>query len=203
MPRAVKAAIAAAHYDTSLSNLRKWAREGAIPIERTPKGRYLYVLPDPEPPIADNNDSELSGNVIYARVSSKKQEGDLGRQAKHLKHLYPDYTLVTDIGSGINYKRKGFITILERLFSGDLKTVVVTNQDRFTRFGFDFFQWLFERFGAVLRSVEQPSAPGEDMVADIMEVFTVFTARYYGRRKYQANKKDSLLSNSRTKKAIS
>ena len=202
MPRTVKAAIAAAYYDTSLSNLRKWAREGAIPTERTPKGRYLYVLPDPESQLIETTE-EWSGNIIYARVSSKKQEADLGRQAKRLQHLYPDYTLVTDIGSGINYKRKGFIAILERLFTGSIQTVVVTNQDRFTRFSFDFFQWLFEQFGAVLRSVEQPSAPGEDMVADIMEVFTVFTARYYGRRKYHENKKNTILSNNRTKKAVS
>ena len=193
MAKKVKAHQAAAFYNVSISNLRKWARDGGIPVEKTPGGHYLYLLPEPEPDIP--HDDKWSENIIYARVSSKKQSADLQRQITQMSILYPEYTVVRDIGSGINYKRKGFRAILDRLFEGNIKQVVVAHQDRFTRFGFDFFQWLFERFGAVLESVEQPSAAtGEDMVADIMEVFTVFSARYYGRRKYLPSKEDPDLS---------
>jgi len=183
MPVHVKAHDAASYYGTSISNVRKWAREGAIPVDRTPGGHFRYVLPDPEPDVPD--DDRWTENIVYARVSSRKQSDDLRRQATSLLAKYPGFTLVKDIGSGINYQRPGFRSILERLFQGHVRRVVVAHQDRFSRFGFDFFQWLFERFGAVLESVEQPSAAsGADMVADIMEVFTVFSARYYGRRKY-------------------
>ena len=193
MPVRVKAVEAAKFYGISLSNLRKWAREGAIEVERTPGGHYLYVLPEPEPEMPA--DDQWSENIVYARVSSRKQSDDLQRQARQLAEKYPGYTVVKDIGSGINYKRTGFRTLLERLFQGHVRHVVVAHQDRFTRFGFDFFQWLFERFGAVLESVEKPSAvSGEDMVADIMEVFTVFSARYYGRRKYHDREEDADLS---------
>lgn len=201
MPRHVKAAEAASFYGTSLSNLRKWAREGVIPTDRTPKGRFLYVLPDEHPAAIGPN--EWSGNIVYARVSSHKQKDDLNRQANFLAAKYPQFTIITDIGSGINYERKGFLTILERLFKGDVKRVVVAHQDRFTRFGFDFFQWLFQQFGAVLESVVQPNASsGEDMVADIMEVFTVFTARYYGRRAYHMRSKNKVISIKRAKKSV-
>jgi predicted site-specific integrase-resolvase len=72
---------------------------------------------------------------------------------------------------------------------------VVAHQDRFTRFGFDFFQWLFERFGAVLDSVERSTrSREEELLGDVMEVFTVFTARYYGSRKYTKVKKGKNLS---------
>lgn len=193
MAKKVKAHEAAAFYNVSISNLRKWARDGGIPVEKTPGGHYLYILPEPEPNIPD--DDKWSESIIYARVSSKLQYNDLQHQISHLSILYPGYTVVKDIGSGINYKRDGFRSILERLFKGNIKRVVVAHQDRFTRFGFDFFQWLFEQFGAVLESVEQPSAAsGEDMVADIMEVFTVFSARYYGRRKYLPHKEDQNIS---------
>jgi predicted site-specific integrase-resolvase len=202
MPRRVKANEAAAFYHVSISNLRKWAREGGIPTERTPGGHYIYILPDAQ---SDDmpRDDDWSEYIIYARVSSKKQSDDLQRQARQLALLYPGYSIVKDIGSGINFQRRGFRSILERLFKGHVKKVVVAHQDRFSRFSFDFFQWFFERFGAVLESVDQPSAAtGEDMVADIMEVFTVFSARYYGRRKYLPHKKSKDISESDAEETV-
>jgi predicted site-specific integrase-resolvase len=186
MSKSVKAQEAAEYYNISTSNLRKWARDGKIEVDITPGGHYNYIIPvtrkdEPEHPTKDG----WTENIIYSRVSSKKQIEDLKRQSKYLKQHYPKYTIVEDIGSGINYKRKGFQDILEQLFSGNVKKVVVAHPDRFSRFSFEFFQWLFERFGAVLESIEAPTEnSGEDLVSDIMEIFTVFTARYYGRRKY-------------------
>jgi len=107
-----------------------------------------------------------------------------------IKSDTPNYRLVTDIGSGINYERKGFKAILEQLIRGDIKKVVVANQDRFTRFSFNLFVWLFSQFGAV---VERPVREGEDLIADFIEILTVFVARYYGRRKYY-NKKGEVVS---------
>jgi excisionase family DNA binding protein len=184
--KTVKASEAAKYYGISIPNLRKWAREGTIPAEQTPGGHYNYIIPvTPDWSEDKPVNGDWTPNVIYCRVSSRKQEDDLERQVKYLSKLYPDYTIIRDIGSGINYKRKGFQTLLERLFKGDIKKVVVAHQDRFVRFGFDFFQWLFIQFGAILETVERPNAnTHEDLVGDIMEIFTVFTARYYGRRKY-------------------
>jgi putative resolvase len=185
MPKPVKAEEAAEYYQISISNLRKWAREGRIPVSKTPGGHYVYHLPEVDDPIASPPPCDWCPNVIYSRVSSRKQRCDLARQSAFLQHKYPKYTLIEDIGSGINYKRPGFLTILEQLFKGNIKTVMVAHSDRFSRFGFEFFQWLFSQFGAVLDAVEKPkSDSGDELVEDIMEVFTVFTARYYGSRKY-------------------
>lgn len=184
--RWVKASEATKFYCTSISNLRKWARENAISVKQTPGGHYLYAIPiKTEFKEENEEDSSWNENIIYTRVSSRKQRKDLERQTKFLMSRYPTFTSVKDIGSGLNYKRKGFQAILERLFQGHIKRVVVAHKDRFVRFGFDFFEWLFQRFGAVLECVEKPdTAPREDIVDDIMEVFTSFTARYYGSRKY-------------------
>ena len=208
MSKKVKAKEAAEYYSISESNLRKWAREGRIPAERTPAGNFLYILPvEEEGEVVQSIDS-WSPNIVYVRVSSKKQITDLQRQADFLKEKYPDFTIVKDVGSGINFKRRGFQTILEQLFSGNIKKVVVAHQDRWCRFGFDFFQWLFPKFNAVLESVESPSkANGDDLVGDIMEIFTVFTARYYGKRKYTKreigdNKKDSHISDSESESSF-
>ena len=185
MPLLVKAHDAADYYHISLSHLRKWARDGLIDTSKTPGGHYLYHIPASTDPIASPESCKWCPNVIYSRVSSSKQRDDLSRQSAFLKSKFPGYTLIEDVGSGINYKRPGFRAILEQLFQGNIKTVMVAHPDRFSRFGFDFFQWLFSQFGAVLDSVEKPkSDSGEDLVEDIMEIFTVFTARYYGARKY-------------------
>ena len=184
----VKASEASRYYGISISNLRKWAREGSIPVKQTPRGHYQYIIPihSDTSDHTERTDNEWTPYIIYARVSSRKQEGDLERQVRYLSNLYPTFTIIRDIGSGINYQRKGFQDILERLFKGDIKKVVVAHQDRFVRFGFDFFEWLFTQFGAVLESVDHQNAdPESDLVGDIMEIFTVFTSRYYGRRKYQ------------------
>lgn len=206
MPRLVKAQEAALFYNISLSNLRKWAREGRVEVRETPGGRYQYVLPDANGDAEHVPQDGWTPNIIYARVSSRKQQDDLERQALQLQQLYPGYTLVKDVGSGINYQRKGFQAILERLFSGNIHRVVVAHQDRFTRFGYDFFQWMFQRFGATLESVERPNpSNGEDLVADIMEVFTVFTARYYGRRKYNKDRdaETEVLSDEEAERSLS
>jgi len=177
------------YYSVDDSTIRRWAREGTIQTERTKGGHYRYSIP-----AINNEKTEEQENIgqyiIYARVSSKKQEKDLERQIKHLKTMFKDHSVVQDIGSGLNYKRKGFQTILEQLFKGNIKRVVVAHQDRFTRFGFDFFEWLFKHFGAVLESVDRTTkSREEELLGDVMEVFTVFTARYYGSRKYK-NKDD-------------
>jgi predicted site-specific integrase-resolvase len=185
----VKASKAARYYNISESNLRLWAREGRIPVKKSITGRYQYFIPIKSAGTSSNsasgrNPNQLSPRIIYARVSSRHQQHDLERQIVWLQQKYPEYTLVTDIGSGINYKRKGFQTILEHLFSGNIEEVVVAHQDRFSRFGFDLFEWIFSKFKAKLICLEQHDNYEEDIIGDIMEIFTVFSARYYGKRKY-------------------
>lgn len=206
MPRPVKAEEASHYYQISISNLRKWAREGRIQVSKTAGGHYVYFIPEINDPIASPDTCKWCPNIIYSRVSSRKQREDLARQSAFLQHRYPSHTLLEDIGSGINYKRPGFRSILEQLFKGNIKHVVVAHSDRFSRFGFDFFQWLFSHFGAVLEAVEQPkSESGDELVEDIMEVFTVFTARYYGSRKYKdsGDKEDKTPSYKTTKASLS
>ena len=176
----VKASEAAEHYQVDISTLRRWARLNKIEFQVTKGGQYRYRVS-----LEESEDFEDTGlHIIYCRVSSKKQSKDLRRQEAFLRKKYPDYKLVSDIGSGINNARPGFKWILQQLFKRNIDEVVVAHTDRFTRFGFDLFEWIFQEFGAVLTSCNRKEANG-DIIGDIMEIFTVFTARYHGRRKYQ------------------
>lgn len=185
----VKAPEAAKHFNVSISTLRRWARDGKIKYEETEGGHYRYYITKEES-TEDTPKDQLSQYILYARVSSKKQQPDLIRQIKFLRKKYPEYSLITDIGSGINFKRKGFQTILERLFEGTIKEVVVAYPDRFSRFGFDLFEWIFNKFGGKLVHMHATTSSEEnEFLSEIMEIITVFTARYHGRRKY-SNKED-------------
>jgi len=194
----VKAAQAANFYGVSIPTVRLWARTGQVPTERINElSHYKYVLPDistePKQP------TTISQYIIYTRVSSKKQSDDLERQSNYLKSRYPKHQLITDIGSGINFNRTGFKTILEALFSGNIKEVVVAHKDRFSRFGFDFFTWIFSQFGAKLKALENKrhsrnNGGATKLAEDLMEIITVFSARFYGKRKYIMHEKNKVLS---------
>ena len=80
--------------------------------------------------------------VCYCRVSSAQQRGDLGRQVAQMRELYPDAEIVTDVAGGLNWQRKGLLSILERLHRGDKLDVVVAHRDRLARFGFELIEWL-------------------------------------------------------------
>lgn len=168
--------------------LRDWANKEKIEYFKTAGGHRRYKIPDNETEDKERN------RYIYARVSSRKQEEDLQRQIKYLKKKYPNYEVIQDIGSGLNFKRQGFRKILEQLFEGNIGEVVVSSCDRFSRFGTrEFFAWLFEYFGGKLSILENRNYanPNEELSEDILEIITVFAARYHGRRKYKTDNEKS------------
>lgn len=180
---------AAKYHNVCPATLRLWADEGNIDFIKTDGGHRRYKLPA-EP-------TTEAKSYIYCRVSSKKQEKDLQRQIEFLKKAYPNHGVIQDIGSGLNFKRQGFRTILEQLFKGDIKEVVISSPDRFSRLGAnDFFGWLFKNFGGKLtiHSKAKCKNPNEELAEELIEIITVFTARYHGRRSYENNEEDQNLS---------
>jgi|LakMenEpi03Aug12_release.lakeMendotaPanAssembly.Ray.scaffolds.fasta_scaffold256425_3 putative resolvase len=186
-------------YDVSTETVRLWSLTGKILAVKTKGGHRRYILNDQPEKLINKQ------KIIYARVSSKKQEDDLIRQIEFLKDRYPTYTIISDIGSGINFKRKGLQTILEGVIKGTIGEVVVAHRDRLCRFGFELFEILFKETGSILTVVETPHTkdPTIELSEDLMSIVTVFTARYYGTRKYKHkgsndNSKNSDISESET-----
>jgi predicted site-specific integrase-resolvase len=184
----VKSNIAVKFYNVDDSTLRRWARNGKIKTEITNGNQWRYWIDSIESGDINSGSDIKPEFICYARVSSVKQKADLQTQVTYLRQHYPTYTIITDIGSGINYKRPGFKRILEGVFRGTIKKVMVANRDRFSRFGFDLFEWIFQEHGATLESIQKGDTDGQDIVTDLMEIITVFSARYYGKRKYSLQK---------------
>lgn len=177
----VKPKEASKYFNVSENALRVWANNGKIKFITTKGGHRRYLLESTE----RTGDETEKRNIIYARVSSRKQKTDLERQSEYLKQKYPNHTLITDIGSGINFERPGFKRILEGVFQGTINQVVVAHKDRFSRFGFSLFEWIFQQHNSeIIYDKESEVSQQQELSDDLMAIITVFSARYYGKRKY-------------------
>ena len=143
---------------------------------------------------------------IYARVSSKKQDADLERQIKFIQNLYPSHTVISDIASGINFRRRGLNKILEAVLTGSVAEIVVAHKDRLCRFGFELLENICKFFKTTITVLDNKSGKPymDEFAEDLLSIVTVFTARFYGKRKYTSgrgsihNKKIQNLSKPRT-----
>lgn len=162
------------------NTLRKYADTGIIHTIKNNAGQRLYDVQS-----YINLSSSVNETVCYCRVSSKKQADDLQRQVTYMSSLYPNATIIQDIGSGINYKRKGLQTLLERLIKGDKFTLVVAHKDRLVRFGFELFEFLFQQNnGTILVLNNSTGDPQTELTNDILTILHVFSCRMHGLRKY-------------------
>lgn len=112
--------------------------EGKIRTIRTPGGQRRFCVEEYEP--EDNKQI-----ILYARVSTASQKDDLKRQVNYLQSIYPKGELVTEIGSGLNFKRRKFLSILERILKNDISIQVIGYSDRLVRFGFPLIEWLCQK----------------------------------------------------------
>ena len=161
------------------NTLRKYADEGKIRHYRLPNGDRRFDVSDWEP-------ESVVTTVCYARVSQPKQKEDLQRQREYLLSKYPGSECLSDIGSGLNYKRKGFRCILERAIRGEKLRVVVTYRDRLVRFGFDLIEHIVSMSGGeivVLNKLD--SSPESELVGDLTAIVTVFSSRLHGLRSHK------------------
>ena len=180
----------------SPGTLRKWADNDKIQYIRTPGGVRLYNV---SKYINDSTNENNSGNVntkhkiCYCRVSSDKQRDNLERQVQFMRTKFPEHTILTDIGSGINFKRKNFLHILELAQGGNVEEVIVAYRDRLCRFAFELIDWLFRTNGVKLVVLNQnmESTEQTELVEDILSVLTVFNCRINGKRKYKKVKDTS------------
>jgi predicted site-specific integrase-resolvase len=173
----------ASHFGVCLHTLRRWEKAGIIKAIRTPSGQRRYDIKSYQGLQPTRTERAV---IAYARVSSRGQKADLDRQISVLKNLYPASELITDIGSGLNFKRPGLRTILGRVRKGDVGLIVVAHKDRLARFGFDLIEWWCEQDNTEIVVLNQDNlSPEREMLSDILAIIHVFSCRLYGLRKYK------------------
>ena len=181
---------AAAQLGIHQNTLRRYADEGRIQAIRTASGQRRY---DVDAYLRESADAVL---VCYCRVSSAKQREDLQRQIAFMQERYPEAEIVQDTGGGLNWKRKGLVSLLERLHRGDKLRIVVAHRDRLARFGFELIQWLAEQNGGGVVVLDNTDySPEQELTEDILAILHTFSYRLHGLRRYRnAIKEDPGLS---------
>ncbi len=185
----------------SSQTLHNWERQGKIRASRLPSGTRTFHKQDVYTLAGVSEPVKAKEKICYCRVSSKKQMEDLERQKDLLQSRFPSHLLVTDVGSGINWKRKGLQTLLERSLSGELEEVVVAHPDRLCRFAFELLQFIFETCGVQLLVLDREDGKSseQELAEDILSILHVYSCKQMGKRRY-SKPKDTALPDSESEK---
>ena len=176
--------------------LRRWEKEGFLaPSFRTKGNHRRYRVSDLLALFSlEQAPLRRVHAVAYARVSSHDQRKDLETQSEKLRAYcdkeFSSFELVTDLGSGLNYKKPGFKRLLKLILSQKITHLVLNHRDRLLRFGSEIIFELCRHFSVQCIVLEDnPSISFEEELSrDVIELMTVFSARLYGRRSHQNRK---------------
>lgn len=188
MDRLVTIGEASKVLGVSITTLRRWEKEGRLqPDEITQGGHRRYDLVKLRPELFRLQKSNRK-TVAYARVSSHDQKEDLGRQ-KQVLEMYCaaqgwTYEVMSDLGSGMNYHKKGLQRLLNAILQDEVGRLVITHKDRLLRFGAELVFAICEakEVEVVILNQGEDTMFEEDLGMDVLEIITVFSARLYGSR---------------------
>lgn len=175
----------------SVKTLQRWDRDGILKANRTPTDRRYYTYNQYLQFKGIQTENDIRDTVIYARVSTRNQKDDLHNQVEFLKQFCNAKGIIVnqcveDFGSGLNYNRKKWNRLLDEVMANKIKTIVISNKDRFIRFGYDWFEKFCEKFNTKIIIVNNETlSPNEELVQDIISILHVFSCRLYGLRKYK------------------
>lgn len=171
MNRLISISKASEILDVSITTLRRWESEGKLIPEQTRSGHRRYDLIKIKlslTPVA----VDARKTIAYARVSSA------------------DFEIISDLGSGMNYYKKGLKRLLNDVISGRVQRLVITHKDRLLRFGAELVFAISEvkQVEVVIINQGEDATFEEDLAKDVLEIITVFSARLYGSRSRQNQK---------------
>ena len=176
--------------------LRNLEREGRITSARTSGGHRRYDALEIKKQIIQDktNITNNKKTILYARVSTSGQKQDLQRQKDILEQYSVangySFEIIEDIGSGLNYNRKGFLKIIEMIECQEIHRIVLNYQDRLIRFGFEIFEKICNMHNVKIDIINQTENKTfeQELAEDLISLVTVFSAKLYGKRSHK-NKK--------------
>ena len=131
--------------------------------------------------------------VGYCRVSTPAQKDDLQKQVENVKsYMYAKgykFEIITDVGSGINYKKKGLRQLVNKINNHEVSTVVILYKDRLIHFGYELLEYLCEINGINIEIIDNTEQSKEqELTDDLIQIITVFANRLYGQRSKKTKK---------------
>ena len=177
----------------SAQTLRNWDKKGKLHSHHTSSNGYRYYSHEQLNQVM-NIKPNLDRIVIgYCRVSSNKQKDDLERQIENMK-LYltaqgKPFEIISDIGSGIDYKKKGLKELMKRISQNKVDKVVVFYKDRLLRFGFELVEYIASLYDCDIEIIDHTEkTEQQELLEDLVQIITVFSCKLQGKRANKARK---------------
>ena len=171
----------------SIQTLRNWDKEGKLKPTYVTENGYRYYSEDLLNKFRNikNVNKIKKKNILYARVSTKNQKDDLDRQVDNLKqYAYSkgySFEIITDIGSGINYKKEGLLKMINLVECGEVDRIIVLYKDRLIRCGYDLIEYICKLNDTKIEIVDNSTISKEqELTEDLIQIITVFANRLYG-----------------------
>lgn len=177
----------------SIETLRNWDKQGKlIPSKIKENGFRYYSQKQLDEYLGVKTPKERIV-IGYCRVSSNKQKDDLERQIENVKTYMIAkgyrFEIITDIGSGINYNKKGLLNLLEKTQKYQVEKIVILYKDRLLRFGFELIENICKRYQTEIEIIDNTEKTEEqELVEDLIQIVTVFSCRLQGKRANKAKK---------------
>jgi putative resolvase len=175
--------------------LRNWDKTGKLKPNHTGKSGYRYYSQQQLQYYLGLKGEDFTKRKVigYCRVSSNKQKDDLERQIENVKTYMIakgySFHVVTDIGSGINYNKKGLNQLLDMIVTSQVDKIVILYKDRLLRFGFEIIENLCSKYGTTIEIIDNTEKTEEqELVEDLIQIVTVFSCKLQGKRANKAKK---------------
>lgn len=179
----------------TIQTLRNWDKKNILkPSHVTQGGTRYYSQEQLNHFLGLKSEKQINKKIVgYCRVSSHKQKDDLERQIENVKtYMYAkgyQFEIITDIGSGINYNKKGLNQIIDMVTNSEVEKIVVLYKDRLIRFGYELIENLCNKFGTTIEIIDNTEKmEQQELVEDLVQIVTVFSCRLQGKRANKAKK---------------
>lgn len=188
MERIVSISEAAEFLGVSITTLRRWEAAGKLVAAHTAGGHRRYDLAKLRPELFRAADPGQRKTIAYARASSPDQKDGLDRQQQLLERYCArqgwTFDVIADLGSGVNYDKKGLKRLVSDILGGEVGRLVITHKDRLLRFGAELVFAICEakNVEVVILNQGEDTSFEEDLAEDVQEIVTIFGARLYGSR---------------------
>ena len=180
----------------SAQTLRNWDSSGKLHPHHTSSNGYRYYSHEQLNQVINIKPNINRITIGYCRVSSNKQKDDLEKQIENMK-LYltsqgKPFEIISDIGSGINYKKKGLKELIKRISQNNVEKVVVLHKDRLLRFGLELVEYIASLYNCDIEIIDNTEkSEQQELVEDLVHIITVFSCKLQGKR---ANKARELVN---------
>ena len=179
----------------TIQTLRNWDKKNILkPSHVTQGGTRYYSQEQLNHFLGLKSEKQINKKIVgYCRVSSHKQKDDLERQIENVKtYMYAkgyQFEIITDIGSGINYNKKGLNQLIDMVTNSEVEKIVVLYKDRLIRFGYELIENLCNKFGTTIEIIDNTEkTEQQELVEDLVQIVTVFSCRFQGKRANKAKK---------------